>query len=262
MNMKKPLVLLIRDKNETFGEVLAQGLDIHYTFIHAMPGEDAWRKILKNHPGIVIHSIHSYTPANLKTYVKIKEDVRTRHMPILVIGPVINEEDYISCLGTGISDYISGQPNLTLIHHRMRNIIAQQATLENVLNKKIKVSAAEVNVETNDEKFMKKVLKIIEANLGNPGFGVQELSTQLYISRVALYKKLFLLTGKSPIDFIRTVKMQRAMQLLKKSDLTIAEVAYEVGFNDPKYFSKFFKREFTILPSEFARNKTAMLIPV
>lgn len=259
--MKKPLVLLIRDKDETFGEVLAKGLEMHYTFINAMPGEDAWRKILKSHPGIVIHSIHTYAPGSLKTYVKIKDDVRTRHMPILVIGPVISEDDYISCLGSGISDYISGQPNLTLIHHRIRNIIAQQATLENVLNKKIKVNTADVNVETNDEKFMKQVLKIIEANLGNPDFSVQELSSQLYISRVALYKKLFLLSGKSPIDFIRTVKMQRAMQLLKKSDLTIAEVAYEVGFNDPKYFSRFFKREFTMLPSEFTRKKGVMLVP-
>ena len=260
--MKKPLVLLIRDKDETFGDAFAQGLEMYYTFITAMPGEDAWRKILKSHPGIVIHSINTYAAASLKTYIKIKEDVRTRHIPILVIGPVISEEDYISCLGTGISDYISGQPNLTLINHRMRNIIAQQATLENVINKKVKVNAAEVNVETNDEKFMKQALKIIEANLGNPDFSVQELSAQLHISRVALYKKLFLLSGKSPIDFIRTVKMQRAMQLLKKSDLTIAEVAYEVGFNDPKYFSRFFKREFTMLPSEFTRKKAVMLMPV
>jgi len=260
--MKNPLVLLIRDKDETFGEGLIKGLEIHYSFMNAMPGDDAWRKILKAHPDIVIHSIHTYSPACLKTYVKIKEDVRTRHMPILVIGPVINEEDYISCLGTGISDYISGQPNLTLIHHRIRNIIAQQATLKNVLNKKVKVNTAEVAVETHDEKFMKQVLGIIEANLSNPEFSVQELSTQLYISRVALYKKLFLLTGKSPIDFIRTVKMQRAMQLLKKSDLTIAEVAYEVGFNDPKYFSRFFKKEFTMLPSEFTRKKGSVLMPV
>ena len=80
------------------------------------------------------------------------------------------------------------------------------------------------------------------------------------MSRVAVYKKIFALTGKAPIDFIRSIRMQRAVQLLEKSDLTISEIAYEVGFNNPKYFSRFFKKEFTMPPSAFPRKKMEQMV--
>ncbi|NJM26820.1 MAG: helix-turn-helix transcriptional regulator [Bacteroidia bacterium] len=91
--------------------------------------------------------------------------------------------------------------------------------------------------------------------MGDSGFSVEELSRELGMSRVHLYKKLLSLTGKSPIEFIRTIRLKRAAQLLEKSQLTVAEIAYEVGFNNPKYFSKYFKEEFNTLPSMYASMK-------
>jgi AraC-like DNA-binding protein len=102
---------------------------------------------------------------------------------------------------------------------------------------------------------MKHALEVVEKNISNSDLSVEELSREMYMSRVALYKKLLALTGKTPIEFIRSIRLKRAAQLLEKSKLTVSEIAYEVGFNNPKYFSRFFKSEFNMLPSAYQLEK-------
>ena len=88
-----------------------------------------------------------------------------------------------------------------------------------------------------------------------PEFSVEDFSREMFMNRVTLYRKILSLTGKTPIEFIRSIRLKRAARLLEKSGLSIAEIAYEVGFNNPKTFTKFFKEEFKILPSQYASNK-------
>jgi transcriptional regulator GlxA family with amidase domain len=109
----------------------------------------------------------------------------------------------------------------------------------------------DIVVVSEDEKFLKNAFACIEKNITNPNFSVEELSRNLNLSRVSLYKKLLTLTGKTPVDCIRTIRLKRAVQLLEKSKLSIANVAYEVGFNNAAYFAKVFKEEFGMLPSEY-----------
>jgi AraC-like DNA-binding protein len=109
-------------------------------------------------------------------------------------------------------------------------------------------------VESSDEKFVRNALELVEKNMANPDFSVEEMSKALFISRVALYKKMLSLTGKTPIEFIRSVRLKRAAQLLEKHQFTVAEIAYEVGFNNPKYFSRYFKSEFGVLPSAYQKK--------
>ena len=109
-------------------------------------------------------------------------------------------------------------------------------------------------MESSDEKFIRQALDLVEKNMANPDFSVEEMSRELFISRVALYKRLLALTGKTPIEFIRGVRLKRAAQLLEKSQQTVSEIAYEVGFNNPKYFSRYFKAEFGVLPSAYQKS--------
>lgn len=106
-----------------------------------------------------------------------------------------------------------------------------------------------------DDKLIQKAIKIVEDNLSNADFTVEDLSKEVGMSRVHLYKKLVALTGKSPVEFIRNIRLQRAAQFLEKSQLTVSEVAYKVGFNNRKYFSKYFRNEFNMLPSAYAAAK-------
>ncbi len=98
---------------------------------------------------------------------------------------------------------------------------------------------------------MRKALAVIEKNMADPAFSVEELSSEMNMSRVTLYKKTFHLTGKAPLDLIRSVRLKRAVQIIKTNQFTIAEVAYQVGYNDPRYFTKAFKSEYAVLPSQF-----------
>lgn len=110
---------------------------------------------------------------------------------------------------------------------------------------------SKIEITSLDEQLIEKAVKYVEDNISRSDLSVEELARQMGMSRVHLYKKISALTGKSPIEFIRLLRLKRATQFLAESQLTIAEIAYRLGFNNPKYFSKYFKEEFGILPSEY-----------
>jgi AraC-like DNA-binding protein len=124
--------------------------------------------------------------------------------------------------------------------------------MRKLFQKQVEVNPSEISITSVDEQFIRQSIETVEINISNPDFSVEDLSRALHMSRVALYRKLLALTGKSPLDFIKTIRLKRAAQLLEKSQFTISEIAYEVGFNNPKYFARTFRKEFGILPSEYA----------
>jgi AraC-like DNA-binding protein len=106
-----------------------------------------------------------------------------------------------------------------------------------------------------DEKLIENAIRYVETHIARPDLSVEELSHELGMSRVHLYKKLLQITGKTPIEFIRIIRLKRAAQLLRESQQNVSEVAYQVGFNNPKYFSKYFKDEFGVLPSVYQEKE-------
>jgi AraC-like DNA-binding protein len=127
--------------------------------------------------------------------------------------------------------------------------------LQKRFQKQIEVNPREVTITPVDEKFLKQALEIVEKQMDNPGFSVEDFSREMFMNRVTLYRKILSITGKTPLEFIRSIRLKRAAQLLEKSGMSISEIAYEVGFNNPKNFTKAFKEEFRILPSQYAANK-------
>jgi AraC-like DNA-binding protein len=130
-----------------------------------------------------------------------------------------------------------------------------QEQLRKKFQGQIEITPADVTVTPVDEDFMKRAFDTVEKNMDNPDFGVEDLSRELFMSRVALYKKLLSITGKTPIEFIRIMRLKRAAQLLQKSQQTVSEIAYEVGYNNPKIFTKYFKEEFGVTPSQYQAQK-------
>lgn len=251
---KKQVVLLVED-NEDFLFYLKDNLREFYTILEAGNGKKGWQKVLAEHPDLVVSDISMPVMDGIELCRKIKTDIRTRHIPVILLTALAGDDKHVEGLETGASDYITKPFNFEIMLSRIRNILEGQKSLKKVLGKQVEVKTTEVAVASHDEKFVQQALDIVEKNLANPDFSVEELSRELYMSRVAVYKKIFALTGKSPIDFIRSIRLQRAAQLLEKSDLSVAEIAWEVGFNNPKYFSKFFKAEYNVVPSEYAAEK-------
>jgi len=253
-NGKKQTILLVED-NEDFRFYLKDNLKEFYHVIEAPNGRAGWQKVLAMHPDLVVSDISMPLMDGIELCKKIKKDQRTRQIPVILLTAMMGDDNHLKGLETGATDFMTKPFNFEIMLSRIRNILSEQKTLKKTLNKQVEVKASEAKIESADEKFIRSALEIIEKNLSNADFSVEELSRELYMSRVAVYKRIFALTGKAPIDFIRSIRLQRAAQLLEDSSLTVAEVAYEVGFNNPKYFSKFFKAEFNQVPSAYTSQK-------
>ncbi|MDE6042860.1 MAG: helix-turn-helix transcriptional regulator, partial [Muribaculaceae bacterium] len=116
------------------------------------------------------------------------------------------------------------------------------------------ISPSEITITPLDEKFLSDTIKVVEENMSNPDFSVEMLSSRLGMHRTHLYKKLSCITGKTPIEFIRLIRLKRAAQYLAQSQMYISEVAYKVGFNNPRLLSKYFKEEYNMTPREYIRS--------
>lgn len=247
---RKKMLLLVED-NEDFRFYLKDNLRQYFTILEAADGKEGWQKTLGHHPDLVVSDISMPEMDGIDLCKKIKKDQRTSHIPIILLTALAGEEQQLKGLETGANDYLTKPFNFEILLSRIRNLLLQQAIARKTFEKRIDIRPADVQVASPDEQFLHQVMELIEKNMANPDFSVEELSKGVYMSRVALYKKILALTGKTPIEFIRSVRLKRAAQLLEKSQMTVAEIAYEVGFNNPKYFSKYFKLEYHVLPSQW-----------
>lgn len=243
-----PVVLLVED-NEDFLFYLKDNLRAYFNIAEAVNGREGWQKTLSVHPDIVVSDINMPEMNGLDLCKKIRHDPRTRHIPVVLLTAQTSSAQQLRGIETGAADYMTKPFNFEMLVSRIRNLLQQQQSMKQTFTKQVAVKATDVELACPNEKFVQEALAIVEKNLCNAGFSVEELSRSLLLSRAAVYKRLFVLTGKTPIEFIRSVRLQRAAQLLAKSKMTVAEVAYETGFNNPKYFSRYFKAEFGKLPS-------------
>jgi signal transduction histidine kinase/ligand-binding sensor domain-containing protein/DNA-binding response OmpR family regulator len=247
---KKETILLIED-NDDLRFYLKDNLKHSFHIIEAVNGKDGWQKALAIHPKLIVSDISMPEMNGIELCKKIKEDGRTSHIPVILLTALTTEEHQLAGLDSGANDYILKPFNFEILLSKIHNLLRMQQTFKTTFQKQIDVQARDVVVVSEDEKFLKNAFDNIEKNITNLNFSVEELSRNLNLSRVSLYKKLLTLTGKTPVDCIRTVRLKRAVQLLEKSKLSIANVAYEVGFNNAAYFSKVFREEFGMLPSEY-----------
>jgi signal transduction histidine kinase/ligand-binding sensor domain-containing protein/DNA-binding response OmpR family regulator len=243
-----PTVLLVED-NEDFLFYLKDNLRAYFNIAEAVNGRDGWQKTLSVHPDIVVSDINMPEMSGMELCKKIRHDPRTKHIPVILLTAQNSSAQQLEGIETGAADYMTKPFNFELLVSRIKNLLQQQQSMKQSFTKQIAVKTTNVELESPNERFVQDALTIVEKNISNADFSVEELSRGLLLSRAAVYKRLFVLTGKTPIEFIRTVRLQRAAQLLAKSNMTVAEVAYETGFNNPKYFSKYFKAEFGKLPS-------------
>lgn len=253
-HVRMPSLLLV-DDNEDFRFYLKDNLRLHYNILEAKDGKEGWAKVQSSLPDLVVSDIMMPEMNGLELCKKIKDDVRVSHTPVILLTARTAEEQKLEGFECGADDYITKPFNFEILQSRIRNLIHQRELYQKEMRHKIDVRASYVEVTSLDEKLVNRALKIVEEKISDADFSVEDLSHELGMSRVHLYKKLQALTGKSPLEFIRSIRLQHAAQLLEKSQLTVSEVAYKVGFNNPKYFAKYFREEFQVLPSAYAAAK-------
>ncbi|MFC0514745.1 two-component regulator propeller domain-containing protein [Mucilaginibacter angelicae] len=251
---KKLTVLLVED-NEDFRFYLKDNLSDTFNIIEAANGKEGWQKSLALHPNLVVSDISMPEMNGIDLCRKIRNDKRTSHIPVVLLTAVTGEEQQLQGLETGANDYLTKPFNFEILMSKLKNILAMQEDMRKTYQKQLDVKPTEVETESFDEAFIKKAVQLIEKNIDNADFSVEELSSELFVSRVTLYKRALALTGKSPVDLIRSIRLKRAAQLLESSQLTISQISYKVGFKSQKYFVRCFKAEFNCLPSAYVSNK-------
>ncbi|MBC7889341.1 MAG: response regulator [Ferruginibacter sp.] len=253
-NGKKSTVLLVED-NEDFRFYLKDNLREFYNIIEAFNGREGWDKAKQFLPDLIVTDVNMPEMNGIELCKKIKTERLTSHIPVIILTARSAEEHQLEGYETGANDYMGKPFNFEILQSRIRNLLAQQESLRKLFQKQIDVNPSEITITSVDEKFMQQALEVVEKNLGEPDFSVEDLSRELFMSRVSLYKKIHILTGKAPLEFIRSIRLKRAARLLEKSQLSISEIAYQVGFNNPKYFARYFKAEFKVNPSVYQNEK-------
>jgi DNA-binding response OmpR family regulator len=250
----KPLVLLVED-NDDFRFYLKDNLSQLYNIIEAESGEEAWKKIVSHFPDLVVSDVMMPGMNGLELCQKMKSDRRVSHIPVILLTARTTDEQRIEGLDSGADDYINKPFNFEILESRIRNLIQQREKLHKALSQNASIKASELKITPLDEQFIISATQLVEKNIANAEYSVENLCREMGLSRTLFFKKMLALTGKSPLEFIRTIRMQQAAQFLEKSQLTVAEVAYKVGFNNPKYFARYFKQIYHVLPSAYAAGK-------
>ncbi len=251
---KKKTILVVED-SEDLRFYLKDNLKGQYKVEEATNGKEGWEKIKLLNPDLVVSDIMMPLMDGVELARKIKTETVTAHIPVILLTAMGSEEKQLAGFKAGVNDYITKPFTFEILASRIRNLLAQQELLHKRFQKQIEVDPSEITVTPVDEKFLKQALEVVEKFMENPDFSVEDFSREMCMSRKALYNKILSLTGRAPLEFIRSIRIKRAAQLLEKSGMRISEIAYEVGFNNPKNFSRYFKEEFNVLPSEYVMDK-------
>jgi len=248
------LKLMIVEDNSEFRAFLSDSLSDTYQVEKAADGLAGLHNILKTMPDLIISDVMMPQMNGIELCRKIKTDIRISHIPVILLTAKVSEQFQLDGYEAGADAYVAKPFNLEMLQLRIRKLIEQQENRKQLFRKTIDVSPSSITITSLDEKLVQKALNCVEKNMDNLDYSVEELSNDIGMNRAHLYRKLQSIVGMTPTEFIRSIRLKRAAQLLEKSQLTVAEIADMVGFNTPKYFSKYFKDMFGVYPSQYARK--------
>jgi len=250
---KLPLMLVV-DDNEDFRNFISALFTDSYRILKAEDGEMAFQLILDKMPDLIISDVMMPKMDGFELCRKVKQDIRISHIPIILLTAKAGDENKYRGLEAGAEDYIAKPFNMEMLSLKVSRIVERQKKTRDQFKRKVDITTNEVEITSMDVKFVKKAVELVEANIANSEFLVEDLCREMGMSRVYFYKKILSLTDKTPSEFIRFIRLKRAAEFLEKSQLFVNEVAFQVGFNDPKYFRKYFKVEFGVSPNEYKKK--------
>ncbi|MCC5929418.1 MAG: response regulator [Cyclobacteriaceae bacterium] len=253
----KPIVLVV-DDNRDIRKFIRMCLEENYCIIEADNGRSGLDIAARYIPDLIISDIMMPGINGIELCSKIKEKEETSHIPVILLTAWDSRERHLAGYQIGGDDYITKPFDSSILLARVQNLIASRKRLRELFKKNLLLEPTEIAIESADEQFVIKAVKIVEDNISDPDFDVRRFVREIGMSRSVLYRKLQAVTNQSANEFIRLIRLKRAAQLLKKTNCTITEVSSDVGFNDPQYFSKCFSKQFGQTPSEFANQNRAV----
>lgn len=286
VDVHKDVTILIVEDNDDLRGFLRDILSSQYNIITASNGKEGLEKAEAEQPDFILTDVTMPEMDGLTMVKKIKSKKQLSHIPIIVLSAKASMDDRVEGLRIGIDDYISKPFSATYLRQRIANIIAQRRLLQqslleqlgNDMNRPEGSPDKEVPAATDvtrssapekteyrldapqiieaDQVMMEKLMKFLEQRIGDENLRIEEMADAVSMGRTVFYGKIKAIVGMSPSDFLRTLRMQRAEELIVKSKMNFSQIAFSVGFSDPKYFTKCFKKETGMTPSEYRQQKS------
>lgn len=253
-------ILLVED-NADFRHFVSGQLSERFKVFTATDGRSALSVLEKEDIDLIISDIMMEGMDGLELCKAVKTNLSTSHIPFILLTAKALAEDEIRGLELGADDYVTKPFHMQILLLRVQKLLDAQQQARRRFREKVDVSPSEITITSLDEQFLTKAIRLTEENMEDPDFSVEKLSSLIGIHRAHLYKKLLSLTGKTPLEFIRVIRLKRAAQYLLQSQLYVSEIAYRVGFNSPKLFTRHFKEEFGLTPREYQRQHGVGTLP-
>jgi len=248
--------ILIVEDNFDLREYLVNLLSPYYHVLSASDGEEGVLIAENKIPDIIVADIMMPRLDGIEMLKVLKRNIRTNHIPIILLTAKSADIDRLSAIKKGADDYITKPFNVEILETKIKSLLDIRKSLKEKYIRHLKLDPKNIELENEDEKFLRKALSVVESNIENSEFSVETFSSEMGLSRVHLYRKLHALINESPVDFIKHIRLKRAAQLLSDSQLNVSEVCYAVGFKNPVYFAKCFKKEYKMVPSEYGESKS------
>ena len=249
-----PLILIV-DDNQELREYLVGIFENKFKIEEAENGKIGYQKALETMPDIILSDYIMPIMDGAEFCKAVKTDEKTSHIPFLMLTSKKNNETIQASYEIGADDYILKPFNASLLVKKIENIIKARQILKEKFGKLIQEIPENVFHNETDEKFFKKAIGIIETYIDDASFDVTELENQLNMSKMQLYRKLKGVSNLAPNEFIRNIRLKRAAAIMQNTSMNVSEIAYAVGFNDPAYFARCFRKEFGKAPTDFMNRK-------
>ncbi|MFN3872669.1 MAG: ATP-binding protein [Ignavibacterium sp.] len=249
-----PLILIVEDNND-MRRFIKESIQSNYKVIESSDGSDGLNKALENIPDLIISDVLMPKINGYEFCAQIKADEKTSHIPIILLTSKAEVNGRIKGLESGADDYLTKPFNSSELLIRIKNLIDQRKKLSEKFSKEITLEPKDIAITSADEKFLNRVLEVVEKNISNEKFSAEDFAESVGMSKTHLNRKLNALLDSSANEFIRIYRLKKAARLLSGRSGNISEIAYEVGFSNPSYFTESFKKYFGCSPTEYLQSK-------
>ncbi|MGA7305882.1 MAG: response regulator, partial [Rhodothermales bacterium] len=251
-----PLILIVED-NADVREYLRSHLGSNYRLVEAEDGEAGLAATREHRPDLIISDIMMPRMDGYEMCRLIKKNEDLRHIPVIMLTAKAGEHDTVEGLQSGADDYMAKPFSVTELEARVGNFISSRRLLREKYSHEIIVKPGDIEIAPEEEVFLDSVLEAVNSHLADSNYTVDWLADDIGLSRRQLERRVQAVTGQSPADLVRNLRLQRASQLLRAHAGTVAEIAYSVGFTSPKHFSTAFSKQFGESPTAYATHRSS-----
>jgi signal transduction histidine kinase/DNA-binding response OmpR family regulator/ligand-binding sensor domain-containing protein len=253
-NRTERRTLLIVEDNAELRHFLAEQFGSRFNVLQAADGKEGLSVALKKFPDLIVSDLIMPVMNGLDMCRRLKNDIQTSHIPIILLTAKLSDETKIETYKSGADSYIAKPFNFDVLLIRIEILIEQQEKRKKLFHKTIEITPSSITTTSLDEEFVKKALQLTDRNIHNIGYSVNQFSSDMALSRTQLYRKLESIMGLSPNEFINSVRLKRATQLLNDSGYTVSEISDRCGYNTIRTFNRLFKDEFGVTPTDYRKK--------